>query len=60
MMLLSGRPWRRGPEQGVHQRLVVYEQDKLPPLQQKMEVTNSRVGSEEFSVKGGIFGLGGG
>ena len=59
MMLLSGGPWQRGHEKGVCQRLVVREQGLLPLLQQKTKAMNSRVGSKELSVEGGIFGLGG-
>ena len=60
MALLSGRPeWSR-TEQGVGQRLVVSEESELPPLQKETEVANSGVGSQEFSVKGGVVGLGSG
>ena len=41
----------------MHSRLVVSE---LPPLQKETEVTNSRVGSQEFSVEGREVKLGGG
>ena len=44
-------------EQGMHQRLVVSEQSELPPLQKEPEITNSREGSQVFSVKGGVVEL---
>ena len=44
----------------MRQRLVVSEEVELTPLQKEMEVTNSRVGSQKFSVEDRVFGLGGG
>ena len=41
--LMLGGPRQRGSEPGVSQRLVVSEQGKLTSLQEKTEVTNSRV-----------------
>ena len=60
MTLLPGRPrWRR-VEQGIFQGLVVCEKDKITALQQETEVVDRRVSCQEFSVKGGVFGFGGG
>ena len=60
MALLSGRPRRRSKEQGVHKRLAFSEQSEVPPLEKEPEMMNSRVGSQEFSVKGWVFRLSGG
>ena len=59
MELLSGRPRRRGGEKGKCERLIIGEKGKLTGFKEKMEMGERGVGSQEFSVEGGVLGLGG-
>ena len=58
--LLAGGPRRRRTEKGGGQRLVISEQGKFAGFKEKAEMANRGVGGEEFTVKGGILGFGGG
>ena len=60
MTLLPGGPRRGGAELGVRQGLVVCEKGKFTTLQKKTEVADRGVSCQEFSVKSGVFGFGGG
>ena len=58
--LLAGGPRRRRTEKGGGQRLVISEQGKFAGFEEKAEMANGGVSCQEFTVKGRIFGLGGG
>jgi hypothetical protein len=55
-LLLTGRPRRRGAEQGCDQCLVVSEEAKLSPLQQESEMSDRAEGGQQLTVKGGVPG----
>ena len=55
MTLLAGRPGRRNPKQSMCQRFVIRENSKFSTFKHEPEVTKGRVGSQEFSVEGGVF-----
>ena len=50
-MLLSGRPRRRGAEQGVCQGLVVGEEGEITTFQEETEMADRKIGCQEFSVE---------
>ena len=60
MALLSGGPRRRGAKKGECERLMISEKGKLMGVKEKTEMADGGVGSEEFSVEGGVLGFRGG
>ena len=59
LALLAGRNRRRKAVQSSDQRAVVSQKLKWTTLQLRPEVKESLVGGQQFTVKSGIFALGG-
>ena len=57
---MSGGPRRRGAKKGECERLMISEKGKLMGVKEKTEMADGGVGSEEFSVEGGVLGFRGG
>ena len=60
MAPLSGGPPRRKTEQGLGKGFMISEKDKLRCFEKESEMANGGISCEEFKIKGGILGLGGG
>ena len=60
MVRLSGGPRWRGTEQGQGKGFMICEKGKLPCLEKETEMGNRGISYEEFTIKGGILGFGGG
>ena len=60
MACLSGGPKQRGIEKGAGKRLMIGEQGKNSGFKEQTEMADGGVSCKEFTIKGGVFGLGGG
>ena len=60
MARLSVEPRRRGTEQGQGKKLMICEKGKLTCFEEESEMANGGISWEEFTINGGILGLGGG
>ena len=60
MVCLSGGPRRRGSEKGECERLMIGKKGKFTGFKEETEMVDYGISCEEFYVKGGVFGFGGG
>ena len=58
MVLLSVGPRRRGTEKSVGKRLMIGEQVKNSSFKEEMEMADGGESCKEFTIQGGVFGLG--
>ena len=52
--------WQRGTEKGMGERLLIGEKGKLTCFEEKTKMGNGGVSCNEFTIKGGVLGSGGG